>query len=152
MISRKYWVIGGVVVTLLLISAFLLWAFAPTDSVIITDVKKQRQTSGVTLTDTAQISSDRLDLIEERLLIYLKLSGAKATSATKGIVRKDSFNQSTNQYGTETVFMVDFPDLKRSFKVSYSSDPSGYHATNILCPNDTERIYEAARCIDSVSS
>lgn len=79
--------------------------------------------------------------------LYKKI---KSTGTTKiaGIVRTDSVKTNNRVEDVKTVrFIVDIPDLKQTYVVSYGTDDStGEKSIYILCPDKTERIYPEFSC------
>ncbi len=81
---------------------------------------------------------------------YLELSKVKNTANARGVIREGTFVQSSTEFGAVTNMLIDFPELKRSYKVTYGEDTTGYRAVTVLCPNQAERIYPETECVDSV--
>lgn len=155
MISRKKLIL--IILVLLVIGSVIIVAFSlKNDDVSIKGVdKSQAETKDVDVTNLDSYS-DRIGEgyrsdIREMLYTYLKLSGADISAAPSGVIRDGSYQSNTNEYGEVMSFLVDFPDLKRSYKVVFSNDTSGYKAVNIICPPATEMIYDEVECKDSIN-
>lgn len=88
--------------------------------------------------------------IENQINRYLADTNKSASRV--GAIRQDSFKTTTDGLISTTVFLVDIPNLKRSYKVSLGSDAStGENSIYILCPASSELLYPPFDCKDDLS-
>ena len=84
--------------------------------------------------------------IKSSLSDYLLAEGVSAHTAN-GIIRESSY-KSTNSEGIISInFLVDFNELKRTYRVEIGRDVSSDITTSyVRCPTSTDLIYPAFKC------
>jgi hypothetical protein len=73
-------------------------------------------------------------------------------TAPIGVVREGSYKKTTTGTTSDIVFLVDIASLKRSYKISYTTDSvEGQNILYTLCPDTSELIYPPFNCKDDLS-
>lgn len=90
--------------------------------------------------------------IRERVYQYLKESGVTQLNSVTGVVREGSYKSTVDGSIISVEFLVDFPAIERSYKVTAGRDSRDNIATSyILCPTLNEIVYQPSGCKDSQS-
>ena len=83
--------------------------------------------------------------------VYLKEAGIDTKNLT-GTVRKGSFSEKVANDRIERKVTVDFAKIKRTYIVSSWEGSNEYNGLYILCPKESELVYESFACTDDVET
>jgi hypothetical protein len=156
MMSRnRLLIIGAVVFTLLIVALGIVGLFSSSKSSTSSSTATQTTPAAtpVSLTiesfakDTGIYTASVQKSIESALLAKIS-----STTSLTGHVRSGSLIVTATGTAKNTRFIVDFPDIKRSYVASLGEDSStGEASLYILCPAANELIYPSFNCVDSAA-
>lgn len=102
------------------------------------------------LSSFEDITIDARATIEDSLNQHISELVPNATST--GTVREGSYIKTINEAGASSTFLVDFADLKLTYKVTIGQDSAtGEHSVYVICPSESELIYAPFNCKDDLS-
>lgn len=97
---------------------------------------------------------DTVMSIEKNIYSYASRTVSNPKPYYNAIIRSGSYKKTYSQTDDNTPvidFLVDIPDIKRTYKVDYSGGKySAEHILYILCPDTDEMIYPTFACQDDV--
>lgn len=119
----------------------------PPMETIDTDVASVRIDNLLSFED---IDVDTRATIEDSLNQHISELFPNTMSA--GIVREGSYVKTLHEAGATSTFLVDFADLKLTYKVTVGQDnTTGEHSVYVICPSENELIYAPFNCKDDLS-
>lgn len=154
-INRKILVILVVAILVLVGSFFVAYRIinTPTIEVVSSD---QTSTRVFKLSiDNSSVLDNEVDpsvvtQLPDRLYETAKVNSKDIiTTDLKATIRDSELTKTTEDGTATTTFMVDIPTNKQSYRVNVSrSDSDGITFIYILCPTDSDLIYEKFTCLD----
>jgi hypothetical protein len=120
---------------------------APPMETVDADVASVRINNLSSFTD---IDIDARATIEDSLNQHISELFPDTTST--GIVREGSYVKTIHEAGATSTFLVDFADLKLTYKITVGQDSTtGEHSVYVICPSENELIYAPFNCKDDLS-
>lgn len=153
---KKTTIVLLVFVTILVVGIFVYFLQSSNESDL--EVVKSENTSTTTKTSVRlinystyaqQLEKDKVDTFLRSVEAYL--SEDKLTKQYSASIRENSLKENNNQPIYSVEFIVDIPEIKRSYKSSISSDSStGQNTIYTLCLDKSEMIYPDFNCKDDL--
>lgn len=107
--------------------------------------------AGVTIEDFAKDTSIYSASLQQSIESAITAKVMPSTTLT-GYIRSGSLKVAATGTAKNTRFIVDIPDIKRSYVASLGEDSStGEQSLYILCPSVDEIIYPSFNCVDSAA-
>lgn len=140
------------VITITIIVAGFLFAIRVNQNDSESDTSQQ-QHSSIDLqgtSDATQLDPTDNEIAKEAIEDMVRHNEPDNNRVFTAVVRKDSITRSTTSYGAPKLrYIVDIPELQRTFVVEREGDDSSTFASiYVRCPNDSDLRYPAKTCAE----